>query len=365
MRFLTRTAVAATAVLLLAAATPSVASPVAAASEAGPAGTPNTATTAAAAAAPYPKAPVAGSLGRYNISAVYVAGVSAGAYLATQLQVAYSGQIRGAALFTAGPYYCAQNNVAQSLYGCMDNIWPTYLPTLETYTRTWASYGWIDPVRNLSGRPVYVFHGNSDTTIRKSVTDDLVRYFQDFGASVQYDSGSSAGHAWVSPYGTGGCSVTASPYLNNCGTDPQNALLRKLLGSVSAPNTGPLGGSLVSFNQSTFATTGSAATLSMGGTGFVYVPSACASGQSCRLLVALHGCLQGYSSVGTAFVDRANLNQYADTNNMVVLYPQASASAVNPNGCWDWWGYLGATSYPIKGGPQLETVMNMIRRADG
>lgn len=363
MRFLTRTAVAATAVLLLAAATPSVAGPVAATSGAGPAGTPDTATTAAA--VPYPKAPVAGSLGRYNISAVYVAGVSAGAYLATQLQVAYSGQIRGAALFTAGPYYCAQNNVAQSLYGCMDNIWPTYLPTLETYTRTWASYGWIDPVRNLSGRPVYVFHGNSDTTIRKSVTDDLVRYFQDFGASVQYDSGSSAGHAWVSPYGTGGCSVTASPYLNNCGTDPQNSLLRKLLGSVSAPNTGPLGGSLVSFNQSTFASTGSAATLSMGGTGFVYVPSACASGQSCRLLVALHGCLQGYSAIGTAFVDRANLNQYADTNNMVVLYPQATASAVNPNGCWDWWGYLGATTYPIKGGPQLETVMNMIRRADG
>lgn len=70
-------------------------------------------------------------------------------------------------------------------------------------------------------------------------------------------------------------------------------------------------------------------------------------------------------AVGTAFVDRANLNQYADTNNTIVLYPQAIATGANPNGCWDWWGYLGATNYPIKGGAQVETIMNMVRRLDG
>ena len=48
----------------------------------------------------------------------------------------------------------------------MDNVWPTYLTNLQTYTRTWATYGWIDPVGNLSGRPVYVFHGNDDTTVK-------------------------------------------------------------------------------------------------------------------------------------------------------------------------------------------------------
>jgi predicted esterase len=324
-----------------------------------------TAAPAAAGATPYTKSPVAGSLGTYNISAVYVAGVSSGGYMATQLQVAYSARIRGAAIFAAGPYYCAQNNASQALYGCMDNIWPTYLSNLQTYTRTWASYGWTDPVGNLSGQPVYVYHGRNDTTLRASVNDDLVRYYQNFGASVQYDSGSAAGHAWVTPYGTGSCSVTASPYLNDCGTDPQGAFLAKLYGGVAAPNTGPLGGTLISFNQSTFATNGYAPGLSMGATGFAYVPAACAAGQSCRLLVALHGCQQGYGAVGTAFVDRANLNQYADTNRTVVLYPQAIATGVNPNGCWDWWGYLGQTNYPIKGGAQVETIMNMVRRLDG
>ncbi|NJP31080.1 extracellular catalytic domain type 2 short-chain-length polyhydroxyalkanoate depolymerase [Micromonospora thermarum] len=319
----------------------------------------------AAASNPYTKTPVSGSLGRYDVSAVYVAGVSSGGYMVTQLQVAYSARIRGAAVFAAGPYYCAQNNVAQALYGCGDNRYPTNLSSLTAYTRTWASYGWVDGVGNLSGQPVYVFHGGNDTTVKRSVTDDLVRYYQHFGASVQYDSGSAAGHAWVTPYGTVGCTVTAAPFLNDCGTDPQGAFLRKLLGSVAAPNTGPLGGTLVRFSQDTYAVNGWANGLSMDSSGFAYVPASCAAGQSCRLLVALHGCLQGHGRVGTAFVDRANLNQYADTNRLLVLYPQATTSTANPNGCWDWWGYLGATNYPIKGGAQVETIMNMVRRLDG
>ncbi|GAB3841003.1 hypothetical protein GCM10029963_10990 [Micromonospora andamanensis] len=210
-----------------------------------------------------------------------------------------------------------------------------------------------------------MFHGGSDRTVKRSVSDDLVRYQQHFGATVQYDSGSAAGHGWVTPYGTVGCTATAAPYLNDCGTDPQQTFLRKLFGSVQPPNTGPLGGTLVRFSQHTFAVGGWANGLSMDANGFAYVPSSCASGATCRLLVALHGCLQGHSRVGTAFVDRANLNQYADTNATIVLYPQAVAVPSNPNGCWDWWGYLGATNYPIKGGAQVETVMNMVRRLGG
>jgi hypothetical protein len=34
---------------------------------------------------------------------------------------------------------------------------------------------------------------------------------------------------------------------------------------------------------------------------------------------------------------------------------------------WDWWGYLGSwdTAYPIHGGAQVETIMNMVGRLDG
>jgi poly(3-hydroxybutyrate) depolymerase len=341
-------ATASTALLLLTPAT---------SAHAGPAGAGPTSTR--------PPAARVAPLRAYSISGVYVAGVSAGGYMATQLQVAYSSRIRGAAVFAAGPYYCAQNNVTQALYGCLDNTYPDYLSTLEADTSLWASYGWIDPTANLAGQPVYVFHGGSDTTVKKSVNDDLVRYYQYFGASVQYDTSSSAGHAWVTPYGPNGCTVTASPYLNNCGTDPQKAFLRKLFGSVSAANTGTLTGTLSTFDQNGYAVNAYANGLSMDNVGFTYVPQSCASGQSCRLLIALHGCQQGYGAVGTAFVNDANLNQYADTNHMIVLYPQAIATPVNPNGCWDWWGYLGYTNYPIQGGLQIETIMNMVTALGG
>ncbi|GIH14547.1 depolymerase [Rugosimonospora africana] len=318
----------------------------------------------APAAGPSAVPPVDGTLRAYHISGVYVSGVSSGGYMATQLQVAYSSRIRGAAIFAAGPYYCAQNNASQAVYGCGQNLWPDYLPTLEADASLWSGYRWIDPIGNLSGQPVYVYHGTADSTVAGSLTSDLASFYRHFGASVQYVTG-PAGHSWVTPYGPLGCTATASPYLDNCGTDVENAFLGKLFGGVTAPNTGALSGTLTRFNQSGYAVGGNPAGLSMGSKGFVYVPASCAAGATCKLMVALHGCSQGYDAVGTAFVDDANLNQYADTNAMIVLYPQATASAVNPYGCWDWWGYLGATNYPIHGGAQVETIMNEVRSLGG
>ncbi|MEK8105842.1 PHB depolymerase family esterase [Micromonospora sp. M12] len=238
------------------------------------------------------------------------------------------------------------------------------MSALQTYTRTWASYGWVDPVGNLSGDPVYVYHGGNDTSVR-----------------------SPSPTTWSGTTSTSGpaCSTTAAPRPATPGSPVRHARVHGDRLAVPQrlwcrPAERPpaqaarrghrtehraLGGTLVRFSQNTFAVNGWANGLSMGANGFAYVPSACGAGQSCRLLVALHGCAQSSGAVGTAFVDRANLNQYADTNNLIVLYPQAGTSLNNPNGCWDWWGYLGATNFPIKGGAQVETIMNMVRRLDG
>jgi hypothetical protein len=46
----------------------------------------------------------------------------------------------------------------------------------------------------------------------------------------------------------------------------------------------------------------------------------------------------------------------------VVLYPQAAKSMfmpLNPQGCWDWWGYTGA-DYATRDGAQLVTVRRML-----
>ena len=32
----------------------------------------------------------------------------------------------------------------------------------------------------------------------------------------------------------------------------------------------------------------------------------------------------------------------AEANNIIVLFPQAVNSILNPKGCWDWWGYTSS-----------------------
>ena len=64
------------------------------------------------------------------------------------------------------------------------------------------------------------------------------------------------------------------------------------------------------------------------------------------------------------FVRDAGYNRWAATNAIVVLYPQATASAANPNRCWDFWGYTGA-DYRIQRGPQVRAVKGMVDRLLG
>lgn len=313
-------------------------------------------------------AAASGGLPAYSVSADYVSGVSSGGDMANQLAVAYSGTFKGAAIFAAAQYECALDNAYEAVYGCAESIYPAYLSTDEADASTWAADGLIDPTSHLAAQRDWVYHGTDDTVVAGSLDQDDAAFFQHFGASVEYDSSTPAGHGWISPLAPGACSASQEPYMNDCGTDPEGEFLTKLLGSVNPPNTGTTTGSLLSFSQNQYAPGGSAAAISMGPTGYVYVPTSCASGASCRLMVALHGCEMSASTIGPTFVDDSYLNNYADTNNMIVLYPQAEATAVvNPLGCWDWWGYLGAgdAGYATHDGVQITAIMNMVHAIGG
>ncbi|MFI8966100.1 poly(3-hydroxybutyrate) depolymerase [Streptomyces sp. NPDC053493] len=319
----------------------------------------------AEAAAP---APVPGSLTPYHVGAVYTAGVSSGGYMATQLHVAYSGTVSGSAVFASGPYDCARGSLATALNACMNTTQDLQLAQLEQTTRDRSAQGQVDPVSHLTGDPVYVFSGTGDTTVKQPVATALADYYGHFGARVRYDRTRAAGHAWISPLGPNACGVTQSPWLNDCGFDAERDFLGHLLGSVAAPAAAP-SGSLIRFDQNAYVPGGSAAAVSMSEEGFAYVPSSCAGGATCSLMVALHGCKQGYGyqGFGTRFVEGSYLNEYADTNAMIVLYPQAAATSTleNPNGCWNWWGYLGDSAYARHGGRQIEAVMGMVRALGG
>ncbi|MDX3660697.1 PHB depolymerase family esterase [Streptomyces sp. ID05-26A] len=304
--------------------------------------------------------PQPGALTKYNVTGTYVSGLSSGGFMANQLHVAYSGLFQGAGIFSAGAYDCAQNNLNTALLACMDTVQARKTPAqLEQLTRDRAAAGILDAPANLSGDPVWLFHGSADDTVARVVNDDLATYYRDFGARVAYDNTSAAGHAWVSPVGPNACGATASPYVNKCGTsDPVREMLGHLFGSVN-PAASALSGKLVQFDQGQYAPGGNAASISMGREGFAYVPRSCETGP-CKLMVTLHGCYQYFGLVGNALMDKAYLNEYADTNNMIVLYPQATTMTGNPRGCWDWWGYQ-SQQYALKTGPQMTAVVTMVK----
>lgn len=312
--------------------------------------------------------PVPGELKSYAVDGVYSAGISSGGYMATQLHVAYSGTFDGSAVFASGPYHCAQNTLDAALNACMNTTQDLRLAQLKQTTSDWSAQGGIDDVAGLSGDPVYLFSGTGDSTVKQPVVNALADYYAHFGANVLYNSTTPAGHAWISPLGPGACATTATPFINDCGIDAERTFLGHLLGSVRAPATAP-GGSLIQFDQNRYVPGGQAKPVSMDEKGFVYVPQGCANGASCKLVVALHGCKQGYSyqGFGTTFLDKAYLNEYADTNDLIVLYPQAVPTTTldNPNGCWNWWGYLGDSAYAKHGGKQIETIMSMVRALGG
>ncbi|WP_169814739.1 extracellular catalytic domain type 2 short-chain-length polyhydroxyalkanoate depolymerase [Nocardia crassostreae] len=312
-------------------------------------------------------APTPGELRGHDIDSVYVSGISSGGYMANQLHVAYSGTFSGAGIFSAGPYRCAGDfdYAVRAQTGCMQNGARKTPAELAAETRTLATSGKVDAPANLSGDPVYLYHGTSDQTVLEPVNNDLATYYSEFGANVTYDKSGPAGHAWVSPIGPVACASTASPFVNDCDSDPVGDMLGKLTGGVAAP-AATLGGKLVQFDQNAYAPGGNANAISMDAKAFAYVPQSCTDGATCTLMVALHGCKQGFSyqGFGDAFMKYAYLNEYADTNAMIVLYPQAiplsTASTTNPNGCWNWWGYGGDAAYAWHGGKQMESIMSMV-----
>jgi poly(3-hydroxybutyrate) depolymerase len=296
-----------------------------------------------------------------------VSGLSSGAFMAVQLQVAYSGSIVGSGVVAGGPYYCAANSVFYAGI-CMGQV-PFMPPNpylMVNAAKGFAKAGQIDALSKLSGRRIYVFSGTDDSVVRQPAVDATVSFFQQVGVKpeqLQYVNKMPAGHAVITPSYGNDCAANANPYISHCnidgnGYDQAQAILQHIYGPLQ-PRVDAPAGQIVSFNQRAYA---SAAT-SMADTGYLYVPQSCsAAGANCKVHVAIHGCKQSVESVGKQFITDTGYNNWADNNKLMVLYPQVNKSSYlpsNPEGCWDWWGYTGG-NYAQKSGSQMKAIKAMV-----
>ncbi len=307
----------------------------------------------------------------YNVDTtqITVSGLSAGGFMANQLGHAYSSTFKGVGVFAAGPYMCAgHSNYTACMYNA--SISAGMLSTMQADINNWSGTA-NDDKAFVAAQKVYMFVGNSDYTVGPNPMNALQTQYTNNGvpaANLEYVKRASTAHVFPTDFdgsGNNACSSSASPYISNCGYDGAKAALTRFYGTLAARNNAPAASNYIEFDQGAFTSNPG-----MAATGWLYVPASCASGTQCKLHVALHGCQQSHATIGDKFIKNTGYTRWADTNHIIVLFPQAkvdsssratsaSGSLANPNGCWDWIGWYGS-NFAQKAGTQQAAIKAMV-----
>jgi len=315
-----------------------------------------------------------------------ISGVSSGGFMAVQFATAWSSIIKGVGVVAGGPYWCARADahdvftwywgpIARATGACMKGpASDLKLARFIDKADAKAAAGEIDPLDNLRNQKIYLFHGYNDAYVARDATDAAAAFYRHYlgdanRGNLFYQTTVGSGHSIVvagqsNATGLNECRDNKTPYIDRCNYDQAGIMLQHIYGRLSPPNRGQLLGSLKSYDQAVYTTPQQPDALSLGETGYVFVPADCEQGSRCRVHVALHGCQQDTSEIGRRFVDDAGYNAWADTNHLIVLYPQtrpSTYSPTNPEACWDWWGYVDhQDSYVTKSGSQIKAIKAMV-----
>jgi hypothetical protein len=314
-----------------------------------------------------------------NISETSVSGISSGAYMAGQFQIAHSRIVAGAAIIAGGPYGCAESafadvmsgpglaflNLSKAVNGCMLNALALWgIPDVELLvekTKKLADTGRIDPLSSLLDDRVYLFSGENDHTVVPAIVKSAYEYYRRLGvpeSNLTFVFNMPAGHAFVTDDGGLSCELTSKPYVVDCDYDQAGEVLKRIYGSLSSRAPQPAG-VFQEFDQRPFQEGFS--NHGMEKRGVVYIPPSCAADTACRVHIAYHGCAQNRATAGDAFIRESGYANWADANAFIILFPEAAASPVNPQGCWDWWGYT-SDHYLTREAPQIEIVYRMLQQ---
>ena len=331
-----------------------------------------------------------------------VSGLSSGAFMTVQLHLAHSSKFVGAGVIAGGPYRCAESSrdtalaaddayAMNALYICMTPLSDRTAPDphrLADLARRTADAGRIDPIVNLADDRLYIFTGSRDEVVHSIVVNSTRRFYENLGVKtemVKFVDSVPAGHSIITDNPEDSpLDANRPPYINNGGFMQSHDILHHIYDDLLPP-ADHLSGQLIRFDQSEFLGD-DAAFASMAPFGYVYVPAAVQRGAIARgVHIALHGCKQGYSYVnytyGVAAVDSqppfgnryfttTGYNEIADSNNIIVLYPQVTGDddnkAQNVDGCWDWWGYTSPNpqdpDYYSKDAIQIRAIYKMLEQ---
>lgn len=303
---------------------------------------------------------------KLDLTQTTVSGLSSGGYMAAQFQLAHADWVKGAAVVAAGPLYCAQNNLMTALDHCINKVGsPIPLADLNKQLKDWSAQGLLATEQQIKQSKIWLLHGTADQKIAKPVADALHTQYQQWlpASQLRYVQDKNFAHHMPTLREGSVCDSSEPPFLGKCNYDAAGEALKFLITNLkTAAQTSS--GTIYPIDQQKVA--GELAA-TMAEQGYLYVPKSCEQGQSCTLHISFHGCNQHAEAVGMAYVEKAGFNPYADSNNMVVLYPQTRSSnlmPMNPQACWDWWGYTDA-NYANRKGLQIQAVVKLAQSLQG
>ncbi|SFU45148.1 extracellular catalytic domain type 2 short-chain-length polyhydroxyalkanoate depolymerase [Pseudoduganella namucuonensis] len=312
------------------------------------------------------------SLPAMRAADVSVSGLASGGDMAVQFDIAYSATVKGAGVIAGAPYDCARGRAerAATVCGCAGpapcRVQPggTNVQELAAATERYAEQGAIDPTANLAAHRIWLFSGSADTLVPEPVVNDLRHYYARYTEAIVYRNDIAAQHAMPTDGYGPPCAVLAPPYLNNCAFDAAGELLDWIYGGLDMKSAAPPAGRFIAFDQARFLR--QPARHGMAATGYLYLPPDCEAsrGEGCRLHVAFHGCGQNARAIGDKFIRNAGYNAWADTNRIMVLYPQAAPRQAGASACGDWQNF-GDPRHARKNGRQMAAVKAMVDRLTG
>ena len=317
-----------------------------------------------------------------EIDQTSVSGISSGAFMAGQFQVAFSSLVVGAGIVAGGPYGCAETtwselglptfggfmNVGEATKVCMAaTAGQPDGRALAEDAAAMARDSRIDPIAGLLDDRVYLFHGQGDSVVAEPAVTAAEIFYRSLGVpsanlqTVYSLPAGRAGHALIVVADGSACDVNGPPFIDACDYDQAGEILSWIYPDIDrGRGPGLAAGEQLEFDQTEFLT--GAVGYGVAREGVVYIPATCREQPGCRVHIAFHGCLQSRTTdgFGDAFIERTGYLGWADANRLVILFPQTNANTA-PNACWDWWGHA-SDDFLSRQAPQLSAVRAMLDR---
>jgi len=298
------------------------------------------------------------SINKENIT---VSGISSGGYMATQFHVTYSSNVSGVGIIAGGPFWCARGEISRALGYCMSGGGGTDPKLINDYVAQSQSNNTIDDTSQLKSDKIWIFHGAKDKIMANSVSRAIKDFYSQFTdtSNIEEVYDVQANHGMPTLSNGVQCDTMGGSFLNACDYDAAGEILNTFYENLNKRTEAT--GSLIKIDQSSYKEA------NLTDEGYLYVPNSCQNNKTCQLHTVFHGCMQSTEFIGEDFIKGAGYNEWAESNNIVIFYPQVQSSKftpMNPKGCWDWWGYTNE-NYANNKGPQIKAIKAMINTISG